>query len=170
MVHVNRGATSLGVFPEEQIREGLRNRRFLPSDLGWREGMANWQPLSQFSEFAAELSAAAAGPPPQTIAASTAPSAPAPSPAGGKTEPLAIWSLVLSIVSLLCCGFVLGVPGVVCGHLALSNIRKDPSLQGRGMALAGVIIGYVGIGLWLIYVIFFGGAAVLQGIRESMSK
>ena len=52
MIHVNRGATSLGVFSEEEIREGLRTGRFAPSDIGWREGMATWQPLSQFSELA----------------------------------------------------------------------------------------------------------------------
>jgi GYF domain 2 len=42
MIHVNRGATNLGAFPEEQVREGIRAGRFLPSDLGWRKGMANW--------------------------------------------------------------------------------------------------------------------------------
>ena len=67
-IHVNRGATSLGAFPEEQVREGIRSGRFLSSDLGWKEGMANWQPLSTFTEFASDLSAAgaAAAPPPQT--------------------------------------------------------------------------------------------------------
>src|SRR5438552_11864195 len=62
MIHVNRGATSLGVFSEEEVREGLRTGRFAPSDIGWREGMANWQPLSQFAEFASGTTAA---PPPQ---------------------------------------------------------------------------------------------------------
>ncbi len=72
MIHVNRGATSLGAFSEEQVREGLRAGRFLPSDLGWREGMANWQQLSQFAEFAAETAAAAGqAPPPQTPPTST---------------------------------------------------------------------------------------------------
>ena len=63
MIHVNRGATSLGVFSEEEVREGLRTGRFAPSDIGWREGMASWQPLSQFPELAATAPAA---PPPQT--------------------------------------------------------------------------------------------------------
>ena len=58
MIHVNRGATSLGAFPEEQVREGIRAGRFLPSDLGWREGMASWQPLSQFMEFGDDIAAA----------------------------------------------------------------------------------------------------------------
>jgi hypothetical protein len=51
MIHVNRGTTSLGVFSEQEIREGLAAGRFAPTDIGWREGMATWQPLSQFSEF-----------------------------------------------------------------------------------------------------------------------
>jgi hypothetical protein len=68
MIHVNRGATSLGAFPEEEVREGLRAGRFAASDLGWREGMPAWKPLSQFSEFAA---AAPTAPPPQIGATST---------------------------------------------------------------------------------------------------
>ena len=75
MIHINRGATSLGAFPEEQVRESIRSGRFLPSDLGWKEGMTNWQPLSQFAEFAGDLAAAAtpstAPPPPQTPGSST---------------------------------------------------------------------------------------------------
>src|SRR3954453_17875600 len=51
MIHVNRGTTRLGVFSEQEIREGLSAGRFAPTDIGWREGMATWQPLSQFSEF-----------------------------------------------------------------------------------------------------------------------
>src|SRR5262245_50176043 len=68
MIHVNRGSTSLGVFSEEEVREGLRTGRFAPTDIGWREGMANWQPLSQFVELAGATPAA---PPLQTGAAST---------------------------------------------------------------------------------------------------
>jgi hypothetical protein len=65
MIHVNRGATSLGVFSEEEVREGLRTGRFVSTDIGWREGMANWQPLSQFTEFGA----GAPGTPPAQISA-----------------------------------------------------------------------------------------------------
>lgn len=67
MIHVNRGTTSLGVFSEEEIREGLNAGRFAPNDIGWREGMASWQPLSQFPEFAA-----APGLPPVQAGATTA--------------------------------------------------------------------------------------------------
>jgi hypothetical protein len=68
MIHVNRGAASLGAFPEEEVREGLRTGRFAPTDIGWREGMADWQPLSQFPELGG---AAPAAPPAQIGAAAT---------------------------------------------------------------------------------------------------
>jgi hypothetical protein len=68
MIHVNRGATSLGAFSEEEVREGLRTGRFVLTDIGWREGMASWQPLSQFPELGAATPAA---PPAQVGAASS---------------------------------------------------------------------------------------------------
>jgi hypothetical protein len=68
MIHVNRAATSLGAFSEEEVREGLRTGRFVLTDIGWREGMANWQPLSQFPELGAATPAA---PPAQTAAGAT---------------------------------------------------------------------------------------------------
>ena len=69
-IHVNRGTTSLGVFSEQEVREGLSAGRFEPTDIGWREGMATWQPLSQFPEFGG--AAAPAVPPVQPGAAPTA--------------------------------------------------------------------------------------------------
>src|SRR5438132_14090798 len=72
MIHVNRGATSLGTFSEEEVREGLRTGRFAPTDLGWREGMPQWQPLSQFAEFAS------AAPGPAALQPSPPPSQPSP--------------------------------------------------------------------------------------------
>jgi hypothetical protein len=162
MIHVNRGATTLGIFSEEEVSEGLRTGRFAPSDIGWREGMANWQPLSQFSEL---VTAPPAAPPPQTGAISM--TAPAPSAAAGTTEPLAIWSFAMGVLSLVCCGFILGIPAVICGHLALSKFQKEPQLQGKGLATAGLIIGYVAIAFWLIYVVFFGGLSFLKSISHS---
>jgi hypothetical protein len=80
MIHVNRGATSLGAFSQEEVTEGLRTGRFALSDLGWREGMANWQTLSQFPEFAA---AASTAPPPPAGATSTITPSTTPAPGSG---------------------------------------------------------------------------------------
>jgi hypothetical protein len=79
MIHVARGANTLGTFSEEEVRHGLRSGRFMGSDLGWREGMGSWQPLSQFPEFASEAGAepgAAPPPPPPPPVTSTITSAP----------------------------------------------------------------------------------------------
>lgn len=62
-----------------------------------------------------------------------------------KTSALAIWSLVLGILTFLCFGFLAGIPAVICGHLARTRIRQSQgSLTGGGLALAGLILGYVG--------------------------
>lgn len=165
MIHVNRGTTSLGVFSEQEVREGLSASRFTPSDIGWREGMTAWQPLSQFPEFAA----AAAPTVPPVQAGATPTSVRSTTAYAGRTEPLAIWSLVLGIMGLLCCGFIVAVPGVICGHFAISKIRKEPNLGGTGLAIAGLVIGYVAIVVWVIWLFLFG-AGFLQGLAEGMSK
>jgi len=69
----------------------------------------------------------------------------------------------------VCCGFILGIPAVICGHLALAKFQKEPQLQGKGLATAGLIIGYVAIAFWLIYVVFFGGLAALREITQGAS-
>lgn len=86
------------------------------------------------------------------------------------TEPLAIWSFVMSLCSLLCCGLLLGIPGVICGHLALSNIGSKPYLQGKGFAIAGLIIGYISIAFWILYLAFFVVVGVVQGFSDPASS
>jgi len=53
MIHIGRAGSKLGSFSEEEVRRGLASGRFSLTDLGWKEGMANWAPLSQFPELTA---------------------------------------------------------------------------------------------------------------------
>jgi len=46
-IHVARDGTNIGTFSVEEVQEGLRTGRFLPTDMAWEEGMADWRPLSQ---------------------------------------------------------------------------------------------------------------------------
>jgi hypothetical protein len=62
-----------------------------------------------------------------------------------KTSGLAIASLVLSLVIPIGC-----IPAIVCGHIALRKIEKDAMIRGRGLALAGLIIGYVALGFFIV--------------------
>ena len=58
-----------------------------------------------------------------------------------RTSRLAIASLVCSLASLVTC--IGWIPGIICGHLARSRIRRDPALAGNGLATAGLSIGYL---------------------------
>jgi competence protein ComGC len=70
-----------------------------------------------------------------------------------KTSALAIWSLVLGILSITCFSILSAIPGVICGHKALSKIKRSGgTLEGRGLAIAGLITGYLGIA-WAVFVI-----------------
>ncbi|MBC9954266.1 DUF4190 domain-containing protein [Leucobacter sp. cx-42] len=59
---------------------------------------------------------------------------------------LAILSLIAAIVGFFTLG-IISVAAVVLGHIALSQIKKRLD-RGRGMAIAGLIIGYVGTAIW----------------------
>ncbi|MEI6793784.1 MAG: GYF domain-containing protein [Verrucomicrobiota bacterium] len=50
-IHVARNSAQLGIFAPEEIVAGLQSGRFLASDLAWRDGMAAWTPLGDWSEF-----------------------------------------------------------------------------------------------------------------------
>jgi len=71
---------------------------------------------------------------------------------GPKTNGLAIAALICGIAQFL--GFwLLGtIPAIVLGHIARKQIRQRNE-QGAGLALAGLILGYVGIALTVIVVI-----------------
>ncbi len=59
---------------------------------------------------------------------------------------LAIFSLVLGILSILALGFLAAIPGIITGHMARSKARNSPSTHtGSGIALAGLILSYLGL-------------------------
>lgn len=72
-----------------------------------------------------------------------------------RTNGLSIASLVLSIVGLLwILPFVGSVAGAIMGHISLNQIKRTGD-NGRGMALAGIIVGWAGVGLFVIGMLFF---------------
>jgi general secretion pathway protein G len=62
-----------------------------------------------------------------------------------RTSAAAIWSLVLGILSCILLGFLAGIPAIICGHIARRKARLSPhSYGGGGLAVAGLVLGYVG--------------------------
>jgi hypothetical protein len=87
---------------------------------------------------------------------------PPPPPFGGgypgafgppRTNQLAIWSLVASVLGFVCC--VGSVAGVVLGVMSLNQIKQSHE-GGRGLAIAGIAVG----GLSLLVAIVLWGAVM----------
>lgn len=75
---------------------------------------------------------------------------------------------VLAIVALVGSFFV-GLVGIVCGHIALAQIKRTGE-KGRGMALAGTIIGYVQTGVVVLWTVGAVVAVVIGGIATAGSS
>jgi type II secretory pathway pseudopilin PulG len=69
-----------------------------------------------------------------------------------QTDGGAIASMVLGIASIvLCLSFLAGIPAIILGHISLSRIKKSMGrLKGEGMALTGLILGYISLPFILI--------------------
>ena len=65
------------------------------------------------------------------------------------TNPMAITGMILGIISLVlvcCCyGIPFNILGLVFSIIGLSQIKKNPNQQGKGMALAGLICSIISI-------------------------
>lgn len=51
LIHINRDRETLGKFTDQEVADGLAGGRFRPTDLGWREPMTSWEPLSSFTDL-----------------------------------------------------------------------------------------------------------------------
>lgn len=94
-------------------------------------------------------------PPPAAPPAYSAPAA------GPRTNTLAIVALIL--------GIVVPIGGIICGHIALGQIKRTGE-AGHGLALAGTIIGYVftiGYILLVILSVVFAAAVGTAGYHSS---
>lgn len=94
-------------------------------------------------------------PPAGSVSASAAPFDPAAPPAArGPVPPptngSAIAAFVLSLFAVIP---LVSVVAVIVGHFAQATVRRTGE-GGYGLARAGTIIGYVGVGLWSLAVVF----------------
>jgi hypothetical protein len=78
------------------------------------------------------------------------PAPPAP-PAPPKNNALAIASLVCGVAQLMLWPLAT-IPAVMLGHVARRQIRRTGE-QGAGMALAGLILGWIGVGFTALLVL-----------------
>lgn len=133
-----------GPVEESELRAMIASGGVGPQTLVWRDGMSDWMPLQSVPEFSVPQQQQPVSPYPAPYSGPPGYYPGAPLPQNG----LAIASMVCGIVGYVTCCFVgiLGVPAVICGHIAISQINSSPvPMGGRGMAIAGLILGYLGI-------------------------
>lgn len=123
-------------------------QRFPRTDEGWRQA---WATYSAWEPNNADVSLS---PSASVSRASTSVQYPGMGvPVEPKTNPKATWSLALSIVFLIVFGILETIP-IVLGYQARREIRASGGHQaGDGRALAGIILGWVGLVGWVLLVI-----------------
>jgi hypothetical protein len=82
---------------------------------------------------------------------------------------MAVVSLIASVVGWFFCPFIGGIIGLITGMMARKAIKAEPNRwDGDGMAIAGMIVGGINMGMWILVIAFYllvfvgaFGAAVL---------
>lgn len=133
-----------GPMAESELRRLIGQGTITQATLVWREGLLEWKPLSSVTELHL----------PPVIGMAPMPYAQIPGYAPNSA--LAIASMVCGIVSIMMCYVhaVSAIPAVICGHMALKKIRESEiPMAGRGMAIAGLVTGYLGILIQLAMIV-----------------
>ncbi len=128
------------------------------------EGSAEWKPLVDFPEFSAALAATSTATPSPITPFGQQP----------RNNPLAITGMIMGILALpmgCCCyGLPFNVLGIIFSAIALSQIKQDPlSQQGRGMAIAGLVLSILSIVLAVV-VLILGFAVDSSGILRRLQQ
>lgn len=88
-----------------------------------------------------------------------------------QTSALAVVSLIMGIASWTVLPFVASIVAIITGHMARAEIRRRPlELEGDGMAVTGLVLGWVMVGAVLaailVFILFFGGLAWLAAVSK----
>lgn len=66
---------------------------------------------------------------------------------------LGIAALILGILGIMSC-MACGIAAIICGHMGVKKADRGEA-DNRGMAQAGLVMGYIGVGLWLLFIIVY---------------
>src|SRR6478672_1180458 len=86
-----------------------------------------------------------------------------------RTPAVAIWSLILAVLSFTCGWLFTAIPAVICGHIARAKIRQSAGvLGGKGIATAGLILGYIALVLGIMGIPLL--ISMIQSDRERLHR
>ena len=120
-----------GPVSQQELKRLIGLGEVVSDDHVWTEGMANWHRVRDVPELSRQLITAAQ------------PAAESPPETESVLSGLAITSFILGLLGISILFFLASVPAVAFGHVALAQIRKSRGrLGGRGLAIAGLALGY----------------------------
>lgn len=108
--------------------------------------------------------------PPPSDGGSSYPPPPPGAPGGSsETNKKAMWSMILGILSIVCCGLFAGIPAIILARIGKNEIAASGGRQtGGGMATAGLVLGIISIALSILSAILFAtGALTFDGSTSS---
>jgi hypothetical protein len=81
---------------------------------------------------------------------------------------------ILAVIALIASCFGLTIPGIVMGHIALSQIKKSGE-SGHALALAAVIVGYaltalVVVAIVVFFIVIFAAIGAASSVTDSFSS
>jgi hypothetical protein len=76
-------------------------------------------------------------------------------------------ALVTGILGLLCCG-LLSIVAIITGRKGM-QLADQGVADNRGVAQAGMILGWIGVALWVVGVIFYVIVFVFAATNSSVS-
>lgn len=85
------------------------------------------------------------------------------------TSEKATASLIFGILSYIILPLIGAIPAIILGHLALSEIRKSAGrLKGHGMAVGGMVLGYVQFA-FIPFILIIAAIAIPNLLRARMA-
>jgi hypothetical protein len=137
-----RNEIQTGPLSWEDLVGAARSGGVTPGDLVWTDGMAQWQPAASIPGLIPQVYPSMAGP---------RPGPPAAAPLGDDPVMRAIlpvgrsgWAIAAGYLGLLSLLGIFGPPALICGILAIRDIKKHPEKHGLGRAWFGIILGALG--------------------------
>lgn len=79
-------------------------------------------------------------------------------PPQAKTDPVAVCALVFGVLGLPICLPFFSVPAIICGHIARKRAKEETIASANaGLALGGLIMGYVGFVVMIVFILVYVG-------------